>query len=444
MRGSSFSPSEAASLPGVHRNAESPPLAIAGTFADAAALALGLTTSTGVMIAFFDRMQRIGWVNERFAEWFGVAPGALVGRTLHDVYGAQAFAAAKPRLLAALGGEHIRYERLLEKPGSTPRWISISLHPHRGPEGDVLGVFACSIEVDELRRTRDALDLSLQETAIYLENSPLAVIEWDRDGRIRRWAGQAERVFGRRSTAVMGRTAAEIGLDHLDWAGAMTEALDALREGRSTRNQVRCRSLHASGQVIDCEWFHSAFVDRQGMTRGILSLVEDITARAAAEAQLRHAAVHDGLTGCHNRRHLVHRIELAIAQAQRQGGTVALLFLDLDRFKPVNDRYGHAVGDALLKAVAGRLRSGARDADCIARIGGDEFAILLAPSSAAALATTVGDRVARHLAEPFHVHDQTVSIGVSVGIARFPDDGRTADELLRHADERMYDGKRRR
>ena len=418
-------------------------MALAGSFADAAALAHGLATSTGVMIAFFDDAYRIAWANDRFAEWFDVPPSALVGRTLAEVYGVEALAEAEPRLRRALQGEHVRYERLLEKPGTTPRWISVSLHPHRDPSGRVIGLFACSIEVDELRRTRDALDHSLQEIAIYLENSPLAVIEWDRDGRIRRWAGEAERVFGRRAGDVIGCTADELGLLDPASAGTMAAAMHELREGRVLRNRLVCRSRRASGETIDCEWFHSAFVDRSGTTQGVLSLAQDVTARVEAETQLRHAAIHDGLTGAHNRRHLMERIDHAIDVARRSGTTPALLYLDLDHFKPVNDRHGHAVGDALLKAVVGRLRRCARDADCIARVGGDEFVVLVDAPHDAALVDQIRDRLVTHLAEPFRVAGHELRIGASVGIARFPADGESADELLRQADARMYLEKKR-
>jgi diguanylate cyclase (GGDEF)-like protein/PAS domain S-box-containing protein len=413
-------------------------IAVAEPFADAFALARGLTSSTGVMIAFFDRNHRIAWANDRFAEWFGVTPTALVGRTIEDVYGHDAYSQSAPRLTRAMAGEHVRYERLLEKLDSPPKWISVSLYPHRDPEGEVLGVFACSIEVDELRRTRDALDRSMQEIAIYLDNSPLAVIEWDSAGKIRRWAGQAERVFGWTSVEVAGGGADELNLVHPDWIPATNAAMRELMEGHIIRNRVVSRNITKSGRFIYCEWFHSAFVDRTGSTQGVLSLAQDITARTEAEEQLRHAAIHDALTGCHNRRYLINRIEHAITRARRTHEKIALLFIDLDRFKPINDTYGHAMGDAFLKAFAALLQECVRETDTVARVGGDEFVILMETNVAWQTSSMVRERIVERLALGFTINDIVLATAASIGEARFPEDGDTADQLLRHADETMY------
>jgi diguanylate cyclase (GGDEF)-like protein/PAS domain S-box-containing protein len=419
-------------------------IAIASTFADATALALGLTTSTGVMIAFFDGELRIGWTNDRFAEWFGLSPEGLVGRSLLDVYGQEALDEAMPKLALALSGEPVRYERLLGKPGTAAKWISVSLYPHRDAAGHVLGLFACSVEVDELKRTRDALDHSLQEIAIYLDNSPLAVVEWDREGRIRRWAGQAERVFGWSHAEVVGCTAEALNLVHPDWVPSTDAAMGELRDGQAIRNRVISRNITRGGSFIYCEWFHSAFVDGDGETQGVLSLAQDITVRIEAEEQLRHAAIHDALTGCHNRRYLISRIENAIALARRNQESPALLFIDLDRFKPVNDRHGHATGDALLKAVVARLRACARESDCVARVGGDEFVVLMDAHVDAQTPNLVRDRIVQRLGQAFRIDDLDLRISASIGIARFPEDGETADQLLLSADESMYREKKRR
>lgn len=417
---------------------------IAGTFADAAALAAGLTSSTGMMIAFFDTGHRIAWANERYAEWFGVTPEALVGRSVVEVYGREAYEEASPRLQRAMAGEPLRYERLLEKPGSPAKWISISLYPHRDAEGTVLGVFGCSIEVDELRRTRDALDRSLQEIAIYLDNSPLAVIEWDREGRIRRWAGQAERIFGWASSEVVGRNAEELSLVHPDWIVTTDAAMRELRGGRTSRNRLVCRNITRAGLPIYCEWFHSAFIDREGTTQGLLSLAQDISARMEVEEQLRHAVVHDALTGCYNRRYLMQRIEQAIDAVRPDGNGPALLYLDLDHFKPVNDRFGHAIGDDMLKAVVERLQACARDTDCIARVGGDEFVLFMDGPVDRETTARVRKRIEQRLGEAFRIGGHELQIGASIGVAHYPDDGTTADLLLRHADQTMYQVKQSR
>src|SRR5205823_5732960 len=130
-----------------------------------------------------------------------------------------------------------------------------------------------------------------------------------------------------------------------------------LTEGRARRNRMLARNITRDGRVIWCEWYNSAFFDDQGKLASILSLAEDVTARIDAEEQLRQAAVHDALTGLPNRNSLAARLEHAIMRVNRSGDRLALLFIDLDRFKKVNDTLGHAAGDEVLRQVAGRIRA---------------------------------------------------------------------------------------
>jgi len=169
----------------------------------------------------------------------------------------------------------------------------------------------------------------------------------------------------------------------------------------------------------------------------------DITDRMALEAQLQHQAFHDPLTGLANRALFADRVEHAVARSSRRRESVAVLFLDLDDFKMVNDGLGHDAGDELLVAVAEVLQQALRSMDTAARLGGDEFAILLEDLPSDDAATEVADRVLEALAHPFHVHGREVVIGASIGIA--VSTRRTADarEILRNADSAMYAAKRR-
>jgi diguanylate cyclase (GGDEF)-like protein len=152
---------------------------------------------------------------------------------------------------------------------------------------------------------------------------------------------------------------------------------------------------------------------------------------------LQHAAHHDALTQLHNRAYLAAALETTIAQARQQGGRFSVLFVDIDNFKPVNDRHGHAVGDQLLQAFASRLLRGIRERDVVARLGGDEFAILIddhSPAEIAPMAQALVDRLSR----PYHVRGLTLEVSASIGAAGYPEDGTTADELLAAADAAMY------
>ena len=187
----------------------------------------------------------------------------------------------------------------------------------------------------------------------------------------------------------------------------------------------------------------SAVRDADGTVSHYVSMLSDITALKQAEEQLRHMALHDVLTGLPNRRLLAETLESALARAQRHGHRLALLFLDLDRFKLVNDTLGHAAGDELLGEVARRLRAAVRQEDLIARLGGDEFTVVLEelqhPDNAAHLARKLIEAVAR----PMQLCGRELTPSTSVGIAIYPDDARSAADLSKAADAAMYRAKQR-
>ena len=178
-----------------------------------------------------------------------------------------------------------------------------------------------------------------------------------------------------------------------------------------------------------------------GQPVGFVCVFHDVTERRAREEQIRHMAFHDALTGLPNQSLLRDRLERALATAKRNDTSLGLMFVDLDRFKHVNDTFGHGVGDGLLVEVARRLEGCVRESDTVARIGGDEFVILLGTSGDRAGYGVVADKVLERMTSPFTIDGNAVSIGASVGIARFPDNGRTAEDLVKCADSAMYDAK---
>ena len=175
-------------------------------------------------------------------------------------------------------------------------------------------------------------------------------------------------------------------------------------------------------------------VELHGVTR-------DISERKTAEAQIRHMAQHDALTGLANRALFSECLQRAMAVARREKSKLGLLFLDLDRFKPVNDVLGHAVGDALLQLVAKRIGECVREADTVARLGGDEFVVLLHGVQQAADCVYVGEKIRQALSTAFQIDTHTLHISSSIGVAVFPDHGENEIELTQHADHAMYQAK---
>jgi len=175
----------------------------------------------------------------------------------------------------------------------------------------------------------------------------------------------------------------------------------------------------------------------------MIGTVRDITEDKAREQRMLHLAVHDELTGLPNRAYFRVRMDDALARARRSGGKAALAFIDLDRFKPINDSHGHAVGDSVLVVLAGRLRAALRECDCVARLGGDEFVAVLEGLEAREEAEAVAAKLLAALREPIVVEELRLKVDASIGIALYPDDGGDADRLLEVADRAMYRAKMR-
>jgi diguanylate cyclase (GGDEF)-like protein/PAS domain S-box-containing protein len=182
-------------------------------------------------------------------------------------------------------------------------------------------------------------------------------------------------------------------------------------------------------------------LDEAGVATHFFVLRHDITSRARSNQQSEHRADHDELTGLANRCLFHRELDGAIAHARRESLCVSTLFVDLDHFKPVNDRLGHHVGDQLLSAVAQRLRANVRHGDLVARWGGDEFTVLLANLPDTALALTLAGKLRAALELPFSLRGVVVSISASIGVALFPRDGLRPRTLLRKADGAMYRAK---
>ncbi len=156
------------------------------------------------LVAYVDAEERMRFASQPFAKWFQTTREALLGVKLSDVYSPEAYAQFAPYVKRALAGEDVHYERQAERPDGATCWISVNLRPHRDRSGRVVGLFSCALEVDELKRTHDALGRALEEIATHIQNTPLAVVEWSSDLRVKRWSPQAQAIFGWTTGEVLG------------------------------------------------------------------------------------------------------------------------------------------------------------------------------------------------------------------------------------------------
>ncbi|MBA56475.1 MAG: diguanylate cyclase [Pseudomonadales bacterium] len=199
--------------------------------------------------------------------------------------------------------------------------------------------------------------------------------------------------------------------------------------------------LRADGTPLPVRASIGTVLTNQGSVSHYVAVFSDISARKAMEQDLKNLAHYDHLTGLANRSLFSDRLNTAIHRAQRHQSQCALLFIDLDKFKPVNDQFGHAVGDELLKQAALRLLESSRRNDTVGRLGGDEFVMIVEDLAGVEAASQIAEKVIRHLQQPFTVSGQTITIGCSIGIAVYPRDGNNDVELTRAADIAMYAAK---
>jgi diguanylate cyclase (GGDEF)-like protein/PAS domain S-box-containing protein len=279
---------------------------------------------------------------------------------------------------------------------------------------------------------------ALRQAAIVFDSTSEAIIVTDSEANIVRVNSAYTKITGYQPEEVLGKN------PRLHQSGRHDKAFyqrmwDSLRQTGHWQGEIWNR--RKNGEIYPAWENISVVRDEQGKVTHHVALLSDITELKQAQERLAHLAHHDPLTGLPNRLLFNASLQQALERARRHRQRLALLFLDLDRFKLVNDSLGHAAGDQLLKSVAERLRKNVRAEDVVARLGGDEFTVILEtidnPDDTAQLARTFIDIIA----EPLEIEDQSVQTSTSVGIAFYPDDAETAEDLIKAADAAMYRAK---
>lgn len=298
-------------------------------------------------------------------------------------------------------------------------------------------------DITERKQAQERLLAANQALALEFDQAPLGVIDWDLDFRVVRWNPAAETIFGYSAAEAIGQNGLFIVPEPAQSAIATVgaELLSGKGGGRSSNENIR-----SDGKLIQCEWYNAPLRDSRGLIVGATSLVADITARKKAEDEIQSLAFHDPLTQLPNRRLLLDRLKHAVAASTRSERHTALMFVDLDKFKTLNDQHGHDIGDMLLQEVGRRLNSCVRDVDTVARLGGDEFIVMLEALSekreeAGIQAEAIARKILAALNAPYSLDGNSHRSSSSIGITLFSNHQGTADELLKRADLAMYQAK---
>ena len=301
-----------------------------------------------------------------------------------------------------------------------------------------LQIFATRVAAELERQTADA---RIRQQASLLDKAQDAIMVRGIDNFVRYWNKGAERLYGWTQDEVIGQSIETLLYD--DPAAFRENTLKVLEQGEWNGEIIQQRK-DGSLLVIEAHW--TLLRDDHHTPDAILAINTDISERKAAEREIQNLAFYDHLTGLPNRQLLRDRLQHALAAEARSPLVGALLFIDVDNFKTLNDTLGHAIGDLLLQQIAQRLQTALRKGDTLARLGGDEFVIVLenlaaTPHEAAALATLVGEKILASFASPFQLADYVHHCTSSVGVTLFNDHPASPDELLKRADLAMYQAK---
>ncbi|HEY0142702.1 MAG TPA: EAL domain-containing protein [Thermoanaerobaculia bacterium] len=272
-----------------------------------------------------------------------------------------------------------------------------------------------------------------------IENAGEGIVVYDRELRYVLWNRFMEEMTGMRAVEVLGQRAPEV-FPHIREQNVDDMIVRAMGGETVSSPDIHYYVPRTGRQG----WISSVYRPHHsadGNIAGVIGLIRDVTERKAAEQQIEYQAYHDALTGLANRRLFQEHLSLALALAQRRQRLVAVLFLDLDHFKLINDSLGHSVGDAMLRQVAQRLKQAVREGDTVARVGGDEFTIVLQELEHRSDAAVLAEKVLGAIAAPIDVNGHRLYMTTSIGITVFPDDGDDAETLLKNADAAMYRAK---
>ncbi len=386
-------------------------------------------------IVRYDREGRILYLNRSLENLLGHTTAELVGKTPRETAPDGRFdALAQAVLQVARSGESHEIEQIVPGPDGAPRYHAIHLVAEKAPDGETVSVLAVGRDLTAQKMAEEELRLA----ASVFHYSADGVLVTDGDGRILSVNPAFTDITGYTEVEALGKTPSLLRSDrhgpdfyHQMW-------LDLHGKGLW---QGEIWNRRKSGEAY-LEWLTiNRIADSNGVPVRFVAVFHDITELWKKDEHIRHMAFHDALTGLPNRALMRDRLEHALNRAQRENGRLSVIFLDLDRFKAVNDELGHDIGDLLLQEVAHRIKERLRAADTVARMGGDEFVILLEDLKDAGDWLGLVQKLILEIARPAQLNGHTVQVGASVGVAFYPEDGSDAMDLMKRADMAMYAAK---
>jgi diguanylate cyclase (GGDEF)-like protein/PAS domain S-box-containing protein len=393
-----------------------------------------LADNVPALIAYYEHKElRCLFANTAYARAWGWNEETILGKTVPEVIGEEGYRAIEPYITRVLKGETVVYERPIMAADGTERVLEVSLLPQLDDSGKAIAAFVLINDITRHRHAEQAVRESEERLRKFADATDEGIafqekgILTDCNAAILRMTGYTyDEIVG---TEIIQYVAPECREDVLNnvslgYEKPYESALVA-KDGRRIPVEFEGRVMPYKGKNYR------------------MSVIRDIRDRKDAEARIQFLAHHDTLTGLPNRARLMDRLEFVLASARRHGSNVAILFIDLDNFKTVNDSLGHAAGDALLRVIASRIQKTLRGVDLVSRLGGDEFLVVLPDVEDERSPVQVAEKLLAAVSEPFTLEGQGLSVSPSIGISLFPRDGDTPDTLIKNADAAMYLAKER-
>ncbi|MBV8659641.1 MAG: EAL domain-containing protein [Burkholderiales bacterium] len=380
--------------------------------------------------------------NDASGNWFSVPAAQMLGMHLRTVLGETNYLAIEAQLQAVLRGENVSFDLTLQRRDGQLLYGQVSLVCRHQATFDA-GFLMLITDVTERKLAELALYDEKERIRITLNAIGDAVIATDAEGIVTFLNPIAESMTGWMGKEVIGQPIEyvmqlrDVGTNQ----PVQNPVRLALKEQRVVGMALNCALLRRDGRLFDVEDSAAPIFDHTGTIIGTIIVFHDVSEARAMAIKMTHLANHDALTSLPNRMLLQDRTQQALFQASRNGSRVAMLLLDLDHFKSINDSLGHTTGDHLLQQIANRLKDALRSCDTVSRQGGDEFIVLMPELESIEQIGKLAARLLHVVSEPYWVGETRFDLSVSIGIGTYPDDSADLEALYRHADAAMYRAK---
>lgn len=383
---------------------------------------------------------RTTFANPAMAQILGCTVDEMLGKSPLEFVDERLHESLKRHLTSPTRKERERYDFEFRRKDENAIFVQIAAAPRYDAARNIVGRIAGVMDITARKQAEEKLRESLLTLAKAEELAHVGTWSYLRTDKVYNVSDEMRRILGLPPGASQLSNETVIGLFHPDDRDGAMKDLAAMLRGQRLRNERRI--VRPDGEERVLLFQSDPVLDDAGRVTRVDGFARDVTERKHNEAKLAYLATHDALTALPNRRVLEDRLGNALTHLTRHPGkSLAVLYLDLDRFKFVNDSLGHATGDELLKHVAEALRSTVRTDDTVARQGGDEFIILLQDIRQPSDVIFVAEKIQKALARPFLIQGQQLYAAVSIGVSLYPTDGRTIQTLLKNADAAMYRAK---